>query len=129
MEDAGTFMWVFAVGWFTGPHRPEEQLPPMSFDDPATAPVPAPPAPPVPPTAPTAAAAVDPDAERTRTIESALFEIKKVIVGESRTFAGAREFMESHGVEVIDLDLPECVAMMEEFIAAEPELWNEDIGE
>jgi len=37
--------------------------------------------------------------------------------------------MESHGVEVIDLDLPECVQMMEEFIAAEPELWNEDIGE
>jgi len=57
------------------------------------------------------------------------FKIKKVIVGESRTFAGARAFMESHGVEVIDLDLPECVQMMEEFIAAEPELWNEDIGE
>jgi cytosine deaminase len=32
-------------------------------------------------------------------------------------------------VEVIDLDLPECVQMMEEFITAEPELWNEDIGE
>ena len=57
------------------------------------------------------------------------FNIKKVIVGESRTFAGAREFMESHGVEVIDLDLPECVTMMEEFIAEKPELWNEDIGE
>jgi cytosine deaminase len=57
------------------------------------------------------------------------FKIKKVIVGESRTFAGSRAFMESHGVEVIDLDLPECVQMMEEFIAAEPELWNEDIGE
>ncbi len=57
------------------------------------------------------------------------FKIKKVVVGESRTFAGAKEFMESHGVEVIDLDLPECVQMMEEFIAAEPELWNEDIGE
>ena len=57
------------------------------------------------------------------------FKIKKVIVGESRTFPGAKEFMLSHGVEVIDLDLPECVEMMEEFIAAEPELWNEDIGE
>lgn len=57
------------------------------------------------------------------------FKIPKVIVGESRTFAGAREFMESHDVEVIDLDLPECVQMMEEFIASEPELWNEDIGE
>jgi cytosine deaminase len=57
------------------------------------------------------------------------FKIPKVIVGESRTFPGARAFMEAHGVEVIDLDLPECVRMMEEFIAAKPELWNEDIGE
>lgn len=57
------------------------------------------------------------------------FKIPKVIVGESRTFDGAREFMESHGVEVIDLDLPECVAMMNEFIEAEPTLWNEDIME
>ena len=57
------------------------------------------------------------------------FKIPKVIVGESRTFAGAREFMEQHGVEVIDLDLPECVDMMNDFIAAKPTLWNEDIGE
>lgn len=57
------------------------------------------------------------------------FKIPKVIVGESRTFPGAVEFMRSHGVEVIDLDLPECVEMMENFIAAKPELWNEDIGE
>ncbi|GAA4410919.1 nucleoside deaminase [Nibrella viscosa] len=57
------------------------------------------------------------------------FKIPKVIVGESRTFAGAREFMEQHGVEVIELDLPECVAMMDQFIARKPEVWNEDIGE
>ncbi len=57
------------------------------------------------------------------------FRIPKVIVGESRTFSGAREFMESHGVEVVDLDNAECVQMMEQFIAEEPHLWNEDIGE
>src|ERR1041385_5081624 len=56
------------------------------------------------------------------------FGIRKVIVGESRTFAGASDFMRSHGVEVIDLDLPECVEMMRSFIAECPELWNEDIG-
>ncbi|MFN2621804.1 MAG: nucleoside deaminase [Chthoniobacterales bacterium] len=56
------------------------------------------------------------------------FGIKKVIVGESRTFAGASDFMRSHDVEVIDLDLPECVEMMRSFIAECPELWNEDIG-
>ena len=56
------------------------------------------------------------------------FGIRKVIVGESRTFAGAVDFMRSHGVDVIDLDLPECVEMMQNFIAANPQLWNEDIG-
>jgi creatinine deaminase len=57
------------------------------------------------------------------------FKIPKVIVGESKTFSGAREFMESHGVEVIDLDLPECISMMENFITNNPSLWAEDIGE
>lgn len=56
------------------------------------------------------------------------FGIRKVIVGESQTFPGAPDFMRQHGVEVIDLDLPECVEMMRKFIAANPELWNEDIG-
>ena len=57
------------------------------------------------------------------------FGIKKVVVGESRNFAGARAFMEEHGIEVIDLDLGECVTLMQEFIAQNPCLWNEDIGE
>jgi len=57
------------------------------------------------------------------------FRIPKVVVGESRTFEGARNFMESHSIEVVDLDLEECVTMMKEFIAANPKLWNEDIGE
>ena len=57
------------------------------------------------------------------------FKIPKVIVGESRTFSGAREFMEEHGVEVIDLDDEMCVKVMRDFISKSPELWNEDIGE
>jgi len=57
------------------------------------------------------------------------FKIPKVIVGESKTFDGARDFMESHGVEVIDLNNAECIEMMENFISEKPELWNEDIGE
>ncbi|HII99528.1 MAG TPA: nucleoside deaminase, partial [Methanoregula sp.] len=48
------------------------------------------------------------------------FRIPKVVVGESRTFAGARAFMEEHGIQVIDLDLLECVTMMEEFIRKNP---------
>jgi creatinine deaminase len=56
------------------------------------------------------------------------FGIKKVIVGESRTFPGAADFMRTHGVELSDLDLPECIKMMQKFIAENPHLWNEDIG-
>ena len=56
------------------------------------------------------------------------FGIPKVVVGESRTFAGAPEFMRSHGVDVVDLELPECIEMMQEFISTHPALWNEDIG-
>jgi len=57
------------------------------------------------------------------------FKIPKVIVGEARTFGESREFLESHGVEVVILDSEECVEMMREFIEAEPALWNEDIME
>ena len=57
------------------------------------------------------------------------FGIKKVVAGESVTFAGAREFMESHGVEVVDLNLEECQQMMRDFIRRKPDLWSEDIGE
>ena len=57
------------------------------------------------------------------------FGIKKVIVGESRTFPGAEQFMRDHGVEVINLDNAECIELMENFIRDKPELWNEDIGE
>jgi len=56
------------------------------------------------------------------------FGIKKVYAGESENFAGAREFMESHGVTVIDLALDECVKMLGDFIRLNPTLWNEDIG-
>ena len=57
------------------------------------------------------------------------FKIPKVMVGESRTFGESRAFLESHGVEVVDCNLQECVDMMNEFIEAEPTLWNEDIME
>jgi len=56
------------------------------------------------------------------------FGIKKVIAGESQTFPGAKAFMESHGVEVTDLDLSECKQLMQELITKNPRLWDEDIG-
>ena len=57
------------------------------------------------------------------------FGIKKVIVGESKTFPGGPEFMRLHGVEVTDLDNDTCIKLMSDFIEANPKLWNEDIGE
>ena len=56
------------------------------------------------------------------------FGIKKVIVGESKNFDGAKEFMESHGVEVLDINSSECIKLMSKFIRDNPKLWNEDIG-
>ncbi len=60
---------------------------------------------------------------------SVQFGIKKVIAGECETFTGAREFMESHGIDVINLDLDVCKELMREFISGNPKLWFEDIGE
>jgi cytosine/creatinine deaminase len=57
------------------------------------------------------------------------FGIKTVIAGESKTFPGTQDFMESEGVQVIDLDLEECKQLMRDFIEKNPLLWNEDIGE
>lgn len=63
------------------------------------------------------------------------FGVPKVVIGEDVTFPGgeckwglSRRFLEENGVEVVDLDDPECIQMMRDFIRDDPELWNEDIG-
>jgi cytosine/creatinine deaminase len=58
-----------------------------------------------------------------------LYGIPRVVVGESRSFMGAEDHLRSRGVIVEVLDDPRCVRMMTNYIAANPELWNEDIGE
>ena len=60
---------------------------------------------------------------------SVQFGIKKVVAGENESFSGAQEFMESHGIEVVNLDLKECKDLMKDFIEDNPKLWFEDIGE
>ncbi len=57
------------------------------------------------------------------------FGVPRIVVGEDQTFPGALEFLQSHGIEVIIVNDATCIAMMEQFIADKPELWNEDIGE
>lgn len=58
-----------------------------------------------------------------------LYGIPRVIVGENRTFMGEEELLRSRGVEVEVVQDPACIDLMQQFIAARPELWNEDIGE
>jgi len=57
------------------------------------------------------------------------FTIGAVLIGEARTFHGGHDWLAEHGVEVTVLDDERCVGLMTDFIAARPELWNEDIGE
>jgi cytosine deaminase len=57
------------------------------------------------------------------------FGIGTVVVGESRTFRGGIDWLRDCGVEVIDLGSEECAELLQSFIAAHPEIWNEDIGE
>ena len=58
-----------------------------------------------------------------------LYGIPKVVIGENRTFLGEESLLKERGVDVEVLNDATCVAMMTDFIAAEPSLWNEDIGE
>jgi cytosine/creatinine deaminase len=57
-----------------------------------------------------------------------LYAIPRVVIGENRTFRGPEDYVRSRGVELTVVDDAECVRLMREFIAARPELWNEDIG-
>ncbi len=57
------------------------------------------------------------------------FGFGTLVVGESKTFAGGLDWLRSAGVQVVDLASEECRAIMAEFIARSPDVWNEDIGE
>jgi cytosine deaminase len=58
-----------------------------------------------------------------------LYKIPKVIIGENKTFQGPEDYVRSRRVELVILHLEECISLMETFITAHPEIWNEDIGE
>jgi cytosine/creatinine deaminase len=56
------------------------------------------------------------------------FRIGGLVVGEARTFTGGHEWLRDLGVDVVVLDDPECAALLGGFVAAHPEIWDEDIG-
>ncbi len=57
------------------------------------------------------------------------FGIGTVVMGESVNFHGGHDWLRANGVEVIDLADPGCIAMLGDWIAANPRVWHEDIGE
>jgi creatinine deaminase len=59
---------------------------------------------------------------------SVLHRIPRVVIGERTTFQGREDWMVASGATIICAEDPRCIALMREFIAAKPELWNEDIG-
>ena len=58
-----------------------------------------------------------------------LYKIPKIVIGENKTFQGPEEYLRTRGVELLILNDNDCIKLMGEFIKANPELWNEDIGE
>ena len=57
-----------------------------------------------------------------------LYKIPRVVIGENKTFQGPESYVRSRGVELEILNLNECIKLMQDFITARPDLWNEDIG-
>jgi cytosine/creatinine deaminase len=57
-----------------------------------------------------------------------LYGIPQVVIGENRTFMSEESLLQSRGVWLQVLQDPRCIQIMQEFIAASPQLWNEDIG-
>ena len=58
-----------------------------------------------------------------------LYGIPRLVIGENRTFMGGEDYLRSRGVELVNLDSAECYDLMQDFIRAHPDIWNEDIGE
>jgi cytosine deaminase len=57
-----------------------------------------------------------------------LHRIPRIIIGEHQTFRGREDWLIASGVSITLVDDPRCIALMEDFIAKRPDLWNEDIG-
>ena len=57
-----------------------------------------------------------------------LYQIPKIVVGENQTFRGPEQYVRQRGIELEIVNNPECIRLMRDFIAAWPDLWNEDIG-
>jgi cytosine deaminase len=57
-----------------------------------------------------------------------LYKIRRIVIGENKTFQGPEQYVRQRGVEITLVNDPRCVELMREFIERQPTLWNEDIG-
>ena len=57
-----------------------------------------------------------------------LYKIPRIVIGENVTFQGPEDYVRSQGVQLDIRQDPACIQLMKDFIAARPELWNDDIG-
>lgn len=57
-----------------------------------------------------------------------LYKIPRIVIGENLTFRGPEDYVRSRGVSLVIVNDQECVRLMDDFIRANPTLWNEDIG-
>ena len=58
-----------------------------------------------------------------------MYKVKRVVIGENKTFVGGEEYLKSKGIEVVILDNEDCRGLMQKFIKEKPDDWYEDIGE
>ncbi|KAI5205531.1 cytosine deaminase [Aureobasidium subglaciale] len=58
-----------------------------------------------------------------------LYKVKRVVLGENKTFVGGEDYLKQRGIEVVNVNSAECEDLMKKFINEHPEEWNEDIGE
>jgi creatinine deaminase len=58
-----------------------------------------------------------------------MYKVKRVVIGENKTFVGGEKYLKERGIEVVVLDNEECYDLMQKFIKEKPEDWYEDIGE
>jgi cytosine deaminase len=57
-----------------------------------------------------------------------LHAIPRVVIGEHTTFKGREDWLSQEGIELLVANDHRCRRLMSEFIAARPDLWDEDIG-
>ena len=57
-----------------------------------------------------------------------LHRIPRIVIGEQHTFQGREDWLKAENVELVLMNDLRCISLMDEFITARPELWNEDIS-